>query len=795
MKIIIPMSGVGKRFSDAGYKDPKPLIDVDGTPMIYHVIDLFSEEINFHFICNEIHTSIQEILLKKVPTATITTVSNENRKGPVHAVSFIFDSIDDNEEVIVSYCDYGTVWDYKKFLEEMRTNKCDGGIASYIGFHPHMLGSDNYAFMKHENLWVTNIQEKQPFTSSKMEEYASNGTYYFKTGAILKKYFQKLMDLDMNIKGEYYVSLVYKLMIQDNLKVRIFEIEKMLQWGTPKDLEEYLQWYEYFKSKKNHPLEFRGTEDMTLILPMAGAGSRFKMVGYDLPKPLLPIENDTMVLKAVESLPPCKKNVFICLEEHLKNYPTIETTLKDKFNANITKLNNITQGQACTCEYGLENIKNDEAILISACDNGAYYDVNKFYKMIDDHTIDVIVWSFTNNPTSKLYPHMYAWLDVDNNGNILDVSIKKQFSDRDAKHCIIGTMFFRTKQIYMEGLQEIYSKNLRTNGEYYVDNLLVPLIQKGYKVKVFEVKNYLCWGTPNDYKTYNYWNEHFNKNIIMKYDNNTCISNYLDYVKNVFNQISFKKDIIISSSDFSFKKYHDKINCWINLEHILVKPNGRSSDPNCEINNGYLIRIDNYDKYNSNDYIIEYSIPNIIHVNKSKNYNLHNKQIYIPPMIYEFKPYNMNRNIDILTTFLDLNQERRKVFLNKVIDLNLPVKNINTFFDLESNYNLLQSTKILINIHQTDHHHTFEELRCLPALLNGVIIISEDCPYKEYIPYHKYIIWSSYDNIINVVSDVYNNYDKYYNEIFINSLIKDELTKIKKDTTNNIKEKLNFALL
>jgi hypothetical protein len=164
-------------------------------------------------------------------------------------------------------------------------------------------------------------------------------------------------------------------------------------------------------------------------------------------------------------------------------------------------------------------------------------------------------------------------------------------------------------------------------------------------------------------------------------------------------------------------------------------------------------------------------------------------------MIYEFKPYNMNRNIDILTTFLDLNQERRKVFLNKVIDLNLPVKNINTFFDLESNYNLLQSTKILINIHQTDHHHTFEELRCLPALLNGVIIISEDCPYKEYVPYHKYIIWSSYDNIINVVSDVYNNYDKYYNEIFINSLIKDELTKIKKDTTNNIKEKLNFALL
>lgn len=508
------MSGIGKRFINAGYKEPKPLIEIDGVPIIYHVIDLFPNEENFNFICNEKHlkeTNMRELLLKKIPNAKITAVPNEGRKGPVHAVSYIFDSLDDNEEVIISYCDYGTVWDYKHFLETMRSEKVDGGIASYIGFHPHMLGSDNYAFMKHTNMYVTDIQEKQPFTNNKMEEYASNGTYYFKNGALVKKYFQKLMDLDMNLNGEYYVSLVYKLMIEDILKVRIFEIEKMLQWGTPKDLEEYLQWSNYFKNKKNIPLKFRGTENMILILPMAGAGSRFKMVGYDLPKPLLPIENEPMVVKAVECLPQCKKNIFICLEEHLKKYPELHNLLNDKFNAEIVKIKVVTQGQACTCEIGLESVKDDEQILISACDNGVYYDVNKFYNMIDDPSIDIIVWSFTNNPTSKLYPHMYAWLDVDNEGYIKDVSIKKKFSDRETSHCIIGTMYFRRKDIFMEGLKEIYEKNLRTNGEFYVDNLLIPLIQKGYKIKVFEVDYYLCWGTPNDYKTYNYWDSHFNK--------------------------------------------------------------------------------------------------------------------------------------------------------------------------------------------------------------------------------------------------------------------------------------------
>jgi bifunctional N-acetylglucosamine-1-phosphate-uridyltransferase/glucosamine-1-phosphate-acetyltransferase GlmU-like protein len=514
MKVIIPMSGIGKRFTNVGYLDPKPLIDVDGSPMIYHVVDLFPGETDFTFICNEEHlekTAMREIILKKVPSATIVSVPTEGRKGPVHAVSFAFDMIPDSEEVIVSYCDYGTVWDYKGFLNDMRSLEADGGIASYIGFHPHMLGTDNYAFMKHSDMWVTDIQEKKPFTADKMSEYASNGTYYFRSGALVKKYFQKLMDLDMNLNGEYYVSLVYKLMVQDSLKVRIFEIEKMLQWGTPYDLEVYKTWSQFFSDRTQSPLAFRGVEDTVLILPMAGAGSRFQMQGYLLPKPLLPVEGTPMVVQAVECLPPSKQTVFITLQDHLDKYDLHDLLVSSFQNTSVLSIDHVTEGQACTCDIALSkiNIDDDQAILISACDNGVYYNPSEYYALVDDPSVDVIVWSFTNNPTSMLYPQMYAWLDVDTERNIREVSVKKPFTDRDTNHCIIGTMFFRKASLYREGLAEIYEKNIRTNGEFYVDNLLNPLIQKGYKVKVFEVKNYLCWGTPNDYKTYTYWSEHF----------------------------------------------------------------------------------------------------------------------------------------------------------------------------------------------------------------------------------------------------------------------------------------------
>ena len=121
----------------------------------------------------------------------------------------IDDNIDDDKEVIVSYCDYGTWWDYSNFLKDTRIKNADGAIACYRGFHPHMLGSTNYAFIRDNKQWMLEIKEKEPFTNKRMQEYASNGTYYFKKGLYVKKYFKELMSRDINLNGEYYVSLVY----------------------------------------------------------------------------------------------------------------------------------------------------------------------------------------------------------------------------------------------------------------------------------------------------------------------------------------------------------------------------------------------------------------------------------------------------------------------------------------------------------------------------------------------------------------------------------------------------------
>jgi NDP-sugar pyrophosphorylase family protein len=281
MHIIIPMSGIGKRFQDAGYDLPKPLISVEGKPIIQHVVELFprDETTKITFICNDFHletTKMREILetICPEPNTRIFSVSVKNRRGPVDAVLQIKDYITDDEEVIISYCDYGTQWDFSQFKNLIKEKGVDGVIACYCGFHPHLLGSDNYAFVKVENTTMLEIQEKKPFTDNKMNEYASNGTYYFKRGSMVKKYFQELINKNMATNGEFYVSMVYNLMVQDGLTIKVFEIEKMLQWGTPKDLEEYLVWSNYFLKRKPHFNKIDNIKKTTLILPMAGAGSR-----------------------------------------------------------------------------------------------------------------------------------------------------------------------------------------------------------------------------------------------------------------------------------------------------------------------------------------------------------------------------------------------------------------------------------------------------------------------------------------------------------------------------------------
>jgi len=244
MKIIIPMAGSGQRFVDEGYVDPKPLIEVNGKMIIEYILDMFSPTDEYVFVCNDKHletTNMRDVLINLAPTAKIVSMP-PHKLGPVYSVKQVYDHIEDDEEVIVSYCDNPYLWDSKYFMQYIRNNELDGCVISHSGFHPHSLNHTKMAFMKTKAGLVEEIKEKECYTDDPMSEHASTGTYYFKRGRDVKKYFDIAIEEDVSYNGEYYVTLVYNLLIRDGLRIGYYDTPFATVMGTPEEVENFESW-------------------------------------------------------------------------------------------------------------------------------------------------------------------------------------------------------------------------------------------------------------------------------------------------------------------------------------------------------------------------------------------------------------------------------------------------------------------------------------------------------------------------------------------------------------------------
>ncbi|MBQ9239327.1 MAG: hypothetical protein IJ191_08475 [Treponema sp.] len=263
MQIIIPITGYGSRFVAAGYKELKPFILVQGKPIVQWIVDgMYPDEKNILFICREEHLNsipdMEERLKKIAPSARIFAIAEWVKKGPVFDILRAAPHIDDNANAIINYCDFYMTWDWQEFKRDVADRACDGAIPCYTGFHPHLLPKKNlYASCKIDNKEnLIEVREKFSWTEDKTKTRHSPGVYYFKTGALLKKYCQKLVDSNEMINGEYYASLPYNFMVKDGLKVWIpAHVEQFCQWGTPEDMQEYLFWTECVRTWNNRGAE------------------------------------------------------------------------------------------------------------------------------------------------------------------------------------------------------------------------------------------------------------------------------------------------------------------------------------------------------------------------------------------------------------------------------------------------------------------------------------------------------------------------------------------------------------
>ena len=148
IQIMIPLTGNGTRFVEAGYQRLKPFIHVHGYPLIHWVSKLFPGDDNhITFICRADHLDaypyMRKELLEAAPHAKIVVIKDWTKEGPVPNCLKALDHIDETAPLLISYCDYYMHWDYAQFKKQIQENNCDGAIPCYSGFHPHLIHKNN----------------------------------------------------------------------------------------------------------------------------------------------------------------------------------------------------------------------------------------------------------------------------------------------------------------------------------------------------------------------------------------------------------------------------------------------------------------------------------------------------------------------------------------------------------------------------------------------------------------------------------------------------------------------------
>ncbi|WP_290941858.1 glycosyltransferase family 2 protein [Hyphomonas sp.] len=227
---------------------------------------------------------------------------------------------------------------------------------------------------------------------------------------------------------------------------------------------------------------------MNILIPMAGAGSRFFDAGYTDPKPLIQIEGKTMIQRVIENLDLDGNFIFLIRREHLEKYPSLEKTLPSLTdNCRIVEVAELTEGAACTALLAKEFINNDEDLLIANSDQYVVHD-GMFDSYRNDDSSDGIVWTF--NSTN---PH-HSYVKMDNGGVVTEVAEKKVISDI----ATCGIYWYNKGSDFVENAEKMISDDVRFNNEFYIAPVYNQMIKSGKTVRTYPVEKMYSLGTPEE---------------------------------------------------------------------------------------------------------------------------------------------------------------------------------------------------------------------------------------------------------------------------------------------------------
>lgn len=233
-------------------------------------------------------------------------------------------------------------------------------------------------------------------------------------------------------------------------------------------------------------------EKLNILIPMAGAGSRFEKAGYTFPKPLIEVKGKPMIHVVVENLNIDANYIYVVQKSHREKY-NLDTMLNlITPGCKIVEVDGITEGAACTALLAKDYINNENPLFFANSDQFVEWDSNEFmYKMQESDCDGGIV-------TFKATHPKWSFVKIDNSGFVTEVAEKNPISD----NATVGYYYWKHGLDFVKYAEEMINKNVRVNNEFYVCPVFNEAILDKRKIRTFDTNGMWGLGTPEDLEYY-----------------------------------------------------------------------------------------------------------------------------------------------------------------------------------------------------------------------------------------------------------------------------------------------------
>jgi NDP-sugar pyrophosphorylase family protein len=232
--IVVPMGGEGRAFAERGYTFPKPLVEINGAPLIELVVRNLTprEPHRFVFVCRQDHVqnfALADVLKLVAGNCSIVTMGQPTA-GALCSVLLGLEYLQHEDELLIANADQIVDAPVDDFLAAARVGQWDGYVMTFPNTHPR------WSYVREDEGQVVAVAEKQPISRN-----ATAGLYYFHRGTDFVKGAERMLLKNASFSGEFYVAPVFNELILAGRRVGMFPIDaaQMHGLGTPEEVQRF----------------------------------------------------------------------------------------------------------------------------------------------------------------------------------------------------------------------------------------------------------------------------------------------------------------------------------------------------------------------------------------------------------------------------------------------------------------------------------------------------------------------------------------------------------------------------